>query len=206
MRLQDKIFLASGSPRRRELLGNLFRNIQYLKSSLDEPTWSKNEAPKHYLSRCLSVKWKGAQIALPSLFPADETKGRYWILVADTTVDLGGKLLEKPKDRADAARMLKALSGKTHVVRTGHILGLFEDGQAKSKKEYFVESVVQFHSLSPAETSAYVKTGSPMDKAGAYGFQDQALKFVKKIEGSYLNVVGLSLSELEREAEKLGVR
>lgn len=201
----DKVYLASASPRRRELLGNLFNDVSYLTSKLSEPTWQNTQTPKEYLSHCLSIKWKGAELALSDEFLQKARPKKSSVLVADTTVVLNKRLLEKPADARDAAWMLSELSGKTHVVRTGLILGRFEAATLIEKAEFFVESLVTFYPLSGDEIQAYVKSGAPLDKAGAYGFQDMALRFVKKLEGSYLNVVGLPLLELERQAVKMGV-
>jgi len=119
--------------------------------------------------------------------------------VADTIVVLNNEVLGKPLDLLDASKMLKKLSGNTHYVYTG--FQLCYGAQIKAQVEF---SEVTFHKLSSKEIEHYVKTHRPIDKAGAYGFQDGALKFVKKIKGSYLNIVGLPILALEAAAKNLG--
>jgi len=200
---EDKVYLASSSPRRRELVGLLFNNVKYLTSKLDEPSWRKGVGPKDYLSHCLSVKWDGALLN----FGVGTLKLKMGdlLLVADTTVDLGEELLEKPESPAHAVEMLKRLSGKTHIVRSGLVFGRYHGAEIWEKVERHVETQVTFHKLSSTEIANYVKTGDPMDKAGAYGFQDQALRFVKNLKGSYLNVIGLPLDDLKVMANELGL-
>ena len=122
------------------------------------------------------------------------------VLGADTAVFLDGKVLGKPKDEADAARMLAALSGRTHEVITGVCISY---PQPDGTRKIYIDSdctKVRFQTLSKAQINAYVATGSPMDKAGAYGIQDGGL--VKEIEGSFSNVVGLPIELCKRLIEK----
>ncbi len=117
-------------------------------------------------------------------------------LGADTVVELDGGILGKPADAADAARMLRLLSGRAHSVFTGVVLfdgGLFDGGAAKRAVE---ETRVFFRPLAAAEIEEYAASGEPADKAGAYGIQGAASKFVERIEGCYFNVVGLPVSRI----------
>jgi len=197
-----KIFLASQSPRRRALLSELFNNIVYIDSALEEPIWSKTQSAQLYLESCVATKWQGALLGLEQ--SSTQLASGTALLVADTIVVLGGKVLGKPASAAEAKQMLLKLSGKTHQVWTAFKLGRFDMGAWNSKQEV-VKTHVSFHKLSNKEISDYVKTKEPLDKAGSYGFQDRALKFVSKIEGSYLNVVGLPLKDVANAAASLGL-
>jgi septum formation protein len=123
------------------------------------------------------------------------------IVAADTIVWLDGAILGKPKDRADAVSMLEKLSGREHSVFSG--VTVIKDGKAVSGVE---ETRVRFRGLSPAEIGAYVDTGEPMDKAGAYGAQGMASLFVERINGDFFNVMGLPLCRLGRMLDQMGVK
>jgi len=123
------------------------------------------------------------------------------ILAADTEVYFGGALLGKPKDEADAARMLGRLAGAKHTVYTG--VALCSDGKTISGVE---ATDVFFRPLSEEEITAYVATGEPMDKAGGYGLQGLASKFVRRIEGDVYNVIGLPLCKVAELAQEIGVQ
>ncbi len=175
------LVLASQSPRRSELLhlaGFTFR----LRSRPVAEVRAPGEAPRDYAMRLASEKanaaWEGR----------DEM-----VLGADTIVVLGERVLEKPVDAADAKEMLRSLSGHSHTVITGiclrHPQGAILD--AESTEVYFAK-------LTAAEIDGYVASGDPMDKAGAYGIQGLASKFVERIEGCYFNVMGLPLARVYR--------
>jgi len=123
------------------------------------------------------------------------------VLAADTEVYFGGALLGKPRDEADAIDMLSRLSGQKHTVYTG--VALFLDGKIHTGVE---ETDVFFRDLSHDEIKAYVATGEPMDKAGAYGLQGLASVFVRRIEGDVYNVIGLPLCKVAELAKEMGVR
>lgn len=120
------------------------------------------------------------------------------IIGADTVVALEGEILGKPEDAACAQKMLTALSGKSHWVYTGVSLRT-----AKSHCSFFVKTEVCFYSLSQEEIDAYIATGEPMDKAGAYGVQGRGGLFVREIHGDYFNVVGLPVAELMRQVKQI---
>jgi septum formation protein len=122
------------------------------------------------------------------------------IIAADTIVWLDGEMLGKPRDRADAAAMLRKLSGREHTVYSG--VTVMRRGAVLSEA---VETRVRFRALSPDEIDAYVETGEPMDKAGAYGAQGKASLFVEGITGDFFNVMGLPLCRLGRMLDKMGV-
>ena len=185
-----KVILASGSPRRRELLAALGIDFEARPSCVEERRGA-GETAAEYVERLAGEK-AGAV--------AGQVSSGY-VLGADTTVVADGVLLEKPADEADARRMLTSLSGRWHEVLTGLCLVRAEDGATVSGVE---TTRVLFHPLSSAEIDWYVGTGEPLDKAGAYGIQDYGALLVDRIEGNYFNVVGLPLNLLYRLARQLG--
>jgi septum formation protein len=189
MTLFNKVYLASQSPRRRELISQVFKNIQFIDAPLDEPRWNGKQSPKEYIELCLNEKLR---VGKEAILNPDENS---FLLVADTIVVLGKKILGKPSDASDAERMLKSLSGKWHSVPTGITLAHFNRGQWRSENR-IVESLVKFRKLSPKTIREYVRTGEPLDKAGAYGFQAKGLRLVEEIKGSYTNIIGLPVVEL----------
>ena len=137
---------------------------------------------------------KGQEVAVSAL-PGE------LVLAADTMVCLDGAFLNKPEDEAEAARMLRRLSGARHTVYTG--VALFLDGEVRTGAE---ATDVFFRPLTEAEIAAYIQTGEPIDKAGAYGLQGLASVFVRRIEGDVYNVVGLPLCKVAELAGEMGVR
>ena len=122
------------------------------------------------------------------------------VIAADTIVYLDGVILGKPKDTADAARMLAALSGREHIVYTG--VAVLRGGETRLAAEH---TAVRFRTLTPAEITRYIATGEPMDKAGAYGIQGRGALFVAHLDGDYFNVMGLPLCRLGQLLNELGV-
>ena len=187
-----KVILASGSPRRKELLEMLrVKNLMIIPARGEEkahPELSPDALVKE-LSRC-----KAAEVAALHAAPDDVVIG------ADTIVVLDGQVLGKPHDTADAKRMLSALSGRAHTVYTG--VTVIRGGTVLSHAE---ETQVHFRPLTEAEIDAYVATGAPMDKAGAYGAQGYASLFVEKLEGDFFNVMGLPLCALGNLLKRLDV-
>jgi septum formation protein len=182
------LYLASGSPRRRELLSQI--GVPYRLHSLPiDETVLPDEAPLAYVERLARTK---AQIALASLgADADAV-----VLGADTSVVLDGCILGKPVDREDGLAMLRALSGRSHQVLTA--VALVSPGRTLCR---VVSSEVSFRPLTEAELAAYWASGEPRDKAGGYAIQGLAGVFVRQLHGSYSAVVGLPLCET---AELLG--
>lgn len=176
------LILASGSPRRRELLEGLGLEFTVRPADVDE-TPHPGEDPVAYVERLAREKaeWKAAPTEL--------------ILAADTTVFLGNEILGKPEDAIDAHRMLKALSGRTHEVATGVALHRPSSATTPAQTLSTVErTTVTFAHLTDEEITWYIATQEPMDKAGAYAIQGLGGLFVPRIEGSYSNVVGLPVS------------
>jgi septum formation protein len=202
MPFKNKLILASGSPRRRELISYLFENNQVLLFSCDEPKWQAGQSSKEYLRLCLEAKWCAA---LRTLEPKGFKKDSSFLLVADTIVVLGSQVLGKPSSAQEAFKMLSLLSRSPHVVQTGFRLGFF-DSQKQNfiVQEKIIESRVKFRSLSAVEIKKYIATQEPMDKAGAYGFQGVGMQNIAQIEGSYTNIVGLPLEDLRKAAQEMG--
>lgn len=176
------LYLASGSPRRRELLTLLELPFEQLMTDVTEERQA-NEAPSDYVQRLARDKaLAGVRVAVEDL-P---------VLGADTIVVLDGEVLEKPRDELQAAQMLSALSGRQHQVMTAVA---FAD--TNSHLVTLVVTDVTFRSLSPHDIQYYISSGEPMDKAGAYGIQGKGGRFVREIRGSYYAVVGLPLVETQ---------
>ena len=175
--MAERIILASGSPRRRDLLRMVGIDFEVCLCEIDE---TETGAPEEVVKRLAVKKAKAAFLLHPN---------RY-ILAADTLVYAGGKNLGKPQDSSDAFAMLKLLQGAWHEVYTGVCLVSGDISQAKSAVEM---TRVQFISLSDREIDTYIASGEPFDKAGAYAIQGIAGMFISRIEGSYSNVVGLPL-------------
>lgn len=171
--------LASQSPRRKELLKEIVEQFEIIPAKGEEILPQNATVEEKVLSL---AKQKAEEIA-----SLQSSNGK-WVLGADTIVVLKKEILGKPKDEQDAKRMLSALSGKTHEVLTGVCMMKKQDGQTTSLTAVGKTKVV-FERLTKAQIEKYVASGSPMDKAGAYGIQDGGL--VKKIKGSFSNVVGL---------------
>lgn len=176
-----KLVLASASPRRRELLAQAGFAFDVLTAGIPEDR-RPGEDPTRYVTRL--AREKAEAVAERHSLPPDTL-----ILGADTIVLVDDELLGKPKDTADAARMLRLLSGRTHQVITGVCLKKGRNVQVAAEV-----TCVRFHTLSGQEIDAYIATGEPMDKAGAYAIQGRAGRWIPRIDGCYFNVVGLPLA------------
>jgi septum formation protein len=182
------LILASGSPRRRELLSGLGLAFTVRPADLDE-TPRPGEAPRDYVLRLAQEK-AAARVAPGEL-----------VLAADTTVVLDGELLGKPTDPEDARRMLARIAGRKHVVLTG--VALEEPGRDR-RAATIEESWVRMAALDPGRIDWYVGTGEPLDKAGSYAVQGLGALFVEAVYGNYTNVVGLPLPATARLFAELG--
>ena len=178
-----KIVLASASPRRRELIKLISEDVVCVTSGEDEtlPEGIGASEVSEYLA-----KLKAMSVAKD--YPDCAVVG------SDTVVVLGKELMSKPTSFEDAFNKLRALSGKTHKVITGCCI--VEGDKVRTFSEV---TQVEFYELTDEEIKAYIQTGEPMDKAGAYGIQGRASLFVKGITGDYFNVVGLPVARLSRE-------
>ncbi|SHK02612.1 Maf family protein [Rhodothermus profundi] len=185
MKLRVPLILASRSPRRRKLLAQLGLDFEVHPSDLDENA-TNHRLPEQLVEQLALEKAR----TVAARFPEALTLG------ADTIVVLDGMVLNKPADEAEARAMLRRLSGRTHTVYTG--VALVHPASQRELVDYEATHVT-FAPLSDAEIDAYVATGSPLDKAGAYGIQDDyGAVFIRRIEGDYYNVVGLPLHRLYR--------
>ena len=185
------LVLASNSPRRRELLAQAGFSFTVRPAHIPEDPQA-GEDPVSYVVRLARAKAQAVFDALDRE-PGEESSPRAdrVVLGADTTVTIDNQILGKPSDAADAARMLALLSGRTHRVVTGVALA------SASGIEVAAEMTgVRFYTLSEAEIAAYIATGEPMDKAGAYAIQGRAARWIPRITGDYSNVVGLPLALL----------
>lgn len=182
--------LASASPRRRELLTQIGLTFDVETADIDETPQVGEEALR-YVKRLAEHK-------AAAVFARHANQSRLMVLGADTTVLCGGKIIGKPVDEADAARMLRLLSGKTHQVITGVAL-VSARGVEIAAEVTAVEMVV----LTDKQIADYVATGEPMGKAGAYAIQGRAARFIPRIEGCYFNVVGLPLARVSAMLETM---
>ncbi len=182
--LDRKFILASKSPRRKHLLTMLGFKFDIIPAHIDETNHNNLESAEYVKTLALEkAKHIAKDIEHPSI-----------IMGADTTVVLDGEMLHKPTDRDDAFRILKTLSGNTHTVHTG--VALVSAPEMKGIADV-KSTLVTFRELDDKEIWAYIDGGSPMDKAGAYGIQDDfGALFVSRIEGCYYNIVGLPLEML----------
>jgi septum formation protein len=184
------IYLASKSPRRRKLLKQLNLRFKVVDIHYKEK-FRAGEKPADTVKRIAREKMEQAKIVIRNGI----------IITADTIVVIDNHILGKPKNKKDAERILKILSGNTHFVYTG--LSLFNYDNHKSITG-FEKTAVTFRKLDDDEIRSYILSGSPMDKAGAYGIQDDfGAVFVKKINGCYYNVVGLPLARLYESLQSI---
>ncbi|MGI6755350.1 MAG: Maf family protein [Atopobiaceae bacterium] len=187
------MILASASPRRKELLQRAGYDITIIPADVDE-THQAGEKPRALVSRLAEMKAHAVWA---------KSSGRESLLAADTIVWTDdGTILGKPQGVAGAAAMLEALSGKTHHVSTGVCL-MVPAADTPRELTFCDTTDVTFFELSADEIAAYIATGEPMDKAGAYGIQGAASLFVKKIDGAWDNVVGLPMAHVVRELARL---
>ena len=184
----DFVYLASGSPRRRELLQQIGISFRVVAAEVDE-TQLAREAPTAYVTRLAAAKAAAGRKSNPEA-------GHIPVLAADTAVILDGKIMGKPAGREDAEDMLRRLSGRTHEVLTAIALRTGDGIHSRISR-----SEVTFRRIAAAEAQAYWATGEPRDKAGAYAIQGRAAIFIADLRGSYSGVMGLPLFET---AELLG--
>lgn len=217
--MKTKLLLASASPRRHDLLNQIGVDHEILNvpspPGEDEPRLA-HESPLQYVQRTALDKairaqnwWERNQANEQADTQVGlQTKTQIAILSADTTVALGDLVLGKPKDAEDASQILRALSGKTHIVYTALVLSQFNTGTMEQQNRVSNNEVegwsqwnalsmthVQFCQLSEQDITEYIKTGEPFGKAGAYGIQGYAARFIERIDGSYSGVMGLPLFE-----------
>ena len=192
--MQGRLYLASSSPRRLDLLRSIGLEPEVVSPDIDESPL-EGEMPREHVARLAAAKLhavvgRGEQRTGWSQWaaPADGT-----VIAADTTVDLDGRILGKPADADDAVRMLRSLSGRRHEVHTA--VAVWVGGTSTLE---VVTSGVVFRRLDPLEIERYAASGEPLDKAGAYALQGGGGRFVQAVEGSRSNVIGLPLGAVAR--------
>lgn len=186
-----KLILASASPRRGAILESAGIPFERSATVIDESPLP-GESTESCVLRLAEEKARQA---------AYSAAGDAIVVGADTTVVIDGEMLAKPANEQEARQMLRSLSGRTHCVITGVVALRLPDGSARRAAE---TTNVTFAPLTDREIDDYVATGEPMDKAGAYGIQERAGRFVTRIEGCYFNVVGLPLARLYAMLRELG--
>lgn len=192
-----KIILASSSPRRAEILRDAGIAFEIRATEIDEMPVA-GETPQAMVARLAETKARAAAAQ------AGGNDAHECIIVgADTTVELDGEILGKPRDAAHAREMIATLAGRTHHVLTGIFLLRLRDGATRAAVE---TSAVTFAALAEKEIDACVASGEPLGKAGAYAIQGIAGRYIPKIEGCYFNVVGLPLAKLYEMLRELGWR
>ena len=198
-----KIVLASASPRRRELLEMCGLEFEIIPDTAGEEVIAPGLTPEQVVSKIAMTKAENVAYTIKSRLNDGANYGIMndtLIIAADTIVYLDGEPFVKPADESDAAEMLRRLSGRRHTVATG--VALIKD----DTRVFGAESTdVYFRDLSAGEISTYIKTGEPMDKAGAYGVQGLGSLFIERIEGDFYNVMGLPLCRLGKMLEVFGI-
>lgn len=173
-----RLILASASPRRRDLLIQAGLTFDVLPANIDE-TRRPNEPATHYVQRLALEKAQAIAAHQPSAY----------VLGADTTVVLDNEILNKPKDLADAARMIRALANRSHQVHTGIAVAT-----STSSRSHVETTTVFFSAIPEPDLAFYLSTGDSLDKAGAYGIQGYAARWIPRIEGDFFNVMGLPIA------------
>ena len=187
-----RIILASGSPRRKQLLEVLNINFNIILPDVDESLYLPEGSPEDYCSLLAGLKADNVS----------RNNSESLVIGADTIVVIGSKIIGKPTDKADAVQMLKELSGNTHTVHTAVALRM----PSQHLNKTFVESTqVTFRDLSEQSINYYIDNHAPYDKAGSYGIQDFSAVFVKSLTGCYHNVMGFPISRFHFELSKLNI-
>lgn len=189
-----RIILASNSPRRRELLHQIFDSFDVIKSNFNEEVVDEKNPEK--LVKVLSSK-KAEEV----FDKIESNESELLVIGGDTLVYFDGQVLGKPKDEKDAYNTLKKLQGNKNEVYSAFTVILKKDGKI-IKETVLSKSIVTIKAMTDEEIEEYIKTGEPMDKAGSYAVQGIGNKFIDNIEGSYNSVVGLDIEELKEVLEK----
>ena len=195
-----KIILGSASPRRRELLSQIGVSFEVRTSGREEIYHS---AIPEEIVRELALM-KAENVAGDLTDEQNEAPKDTIVIGADTIVVLDGKILGKPVDEKDAADMIVALQGRSHEVYTGVAILDYDAQGEKNVSVHAVGTKVYVNPMDEAEISAYIDTGEPMDKAGAYGIQGRFAAYIDRIEGDYYNVVGLPVSYVYQALKRIG--
>lgn len=195
-----KIILGSASPRRRELLSQIGVSFEVRTSGREEIYHSV--IPEEIVRELALMK--AENVAGDLTDEQNEASKDTIVIGADTIVVLDGKILGKPVDEKDAADMIGALQGRSHEVYTGVAILDYDAQGEKNVSVHAVGTKVYVNPMDEAEISAYIDTGEPMDKAGAYGIQGRFAAYIDRIEGDYYNVVGLPVSYVYQALKRIG--
>lgn len=187
-----KVWLASASPRRKELLSQIDVTFEVLPSEAEENITSTE--PGEVVKELSSLKCR-------EVF--ERIDGEKIVIGADTVVAAEGKILGKPKDENDAFEMISMLQGNTHQVYTGVTVMILEEGK-EIIRSFYEKTDVEFYPMTDEEIRVYIETKEPMDKAGAYGIQGKAAAYISRINGDYNNVVGLPVAALYQNVKEMG--
>ena len=189
-----RLILASASPRRRELLALICPKFEIIPSTFDESEMPNDLTPEEHVAASAAEKARDVAACVDDGI----------VISADTVVSIDDHILGKPVDEADAKRMLRLLSGRTHQVHTGlHVIKIF-DGKRQERKDTECTDV-RFRGLTNAMIERYIATGEPLDKAGAYAIQGRGSVLIEGISGCYFNVVGLPVYKLSLILEDFGL-
>jgi len=189
----NNIILASASPRRRELMSQVGIKFDVIPSNVDEEPLD-GETPEEHVLRLAAEKARDVAGRM-------DGAGERWVIGSDTIVVADSEIMGKPADRRDAVNMLKKLSGREHRVITAYCI---INSDSRDELRRCVETLVRFRHLKDSEIEAYVDSGEPMDKAGAYAIQGLGSFMVEEIRGSYSNVVGLPICQVVEDLENVG--
>ena len=185
--------MASASPRRQALLGQIIENFQVHSADIDE-TALPEEKPEQHVARLAFSKAQKVAIEFPSCV----------VIGSDTVVTLGDRIFGKPRNQNDSIKILQCLSGKVHTVMTA--VAVISPTLKTEPVSLLIKTQVEFADITTAEMQKYWLSGEPQDKAGSYAIQGIGGQFVKSINGSYSSVVGLPLFELKKVLHELGVK
>ncbi|WP_078765948.1 Maf family protein [Eubacterium uniforme] len=209
-RLKMRVVLASASPRRKELLGNIYSEFEVIPSTVEENIEFTNV--EEYVKELAFIKAMDVVEMIKSTANANASEENELLVIgADTIVYNDGKVLGKPKDEEDATKMIRSLAGKKHQVYTGVCLisNVDEEVDSASRigdlliQKFYSKTDVYVDDITDKEIADYVATGDPLDKAGSYGIQGVFSKHIRKIDGDYFNVVGLPVNEIYRHLDGL---
>lgn len=201
----SQIILASASPRRKALLEQIGMEFEICPAKGEEViTESRPDAVVFELSRQKAEEVAAGVLTYNEQHPDLATPQDILVIGADTVVAYGDKILGKPKDEADAKRMLDLLQGNTHSVYTGITLVFIDKSGRTGEYCFFEKTDVTMYPMDEDEINRYIATGEPMDKAGSYGIQGRCAIYIKQIEGDYNNVVGLPVARLYQELRRVG--
>ena len=205
-----RVILASASPRRKELLGNIYSEFEVIPSTVEENIEFTNV--EDYVKELAYIKAMDVFEMIKSSANANASEENELLVIgADTIVYNDGKVLGKPKDEEDAKKMIRSLAGKKHQVYTGVCLisnGKVDSDEASGMddlvvQKFYSKTDVYVDDITDKEIADYVATGDPLDKAGSYGIQGVFSKHIRKIDGDYFNVVGLPVNETYRHLDGL---